>query len=53
MNITGHCVADAFVGVMPDVLTHCARCLSLTPGLKQFYTSSVTAELAEEYLKSF
>lgn len=53
VNITGQCMADAFVGVMPDVLTHCAHCLPLTPGLKQFYTRSVTVELAEEYLKSF
>lgn len=52
MNIAGQCMADASVGVMPDLLAHCAHCPPLTPDLKQFYTKSVTAELADEYLKS-
>lgn len=52
VNISGQCMADAFVGVMPDLLTHCTHCRPLT-GLKQFYTRSVMAESAEEYFKSF
>lgn len=42
-----------FCCVMPGLLTHCARCPPLTSGLKQFYTRSVTAELADGYLKRF
>lgn len=53
MGIVGQCMSDAFVGVMPDLLTHCTHCPPLIPSLKWFHTRSVTAELAEEYLKSF
>lgn len=53
VNIAGQCMADAIVGVMPDLLTHCAHCPPLTASLKPFFTRSVTAELAEEYLKSY